>query len=131
MIRITPEHITKLQPNEIFVFGSNYAGRHGRGAAVMAVKFGARYGLGEGLSGQSYGIPTKNERIQTLSLPRIHGHVQNFLQFAKSHPELVFLVTPIGCGLAGYHPRDIAPMFYPALEMENVFLPKVFHEVFL
>lgn len=124
----TPDFITNLPPNEVFVFGSNYRGRHGKGAAVFAVeKFGALEGVGEGLAGQSYGIPTKDQHMQILSLERIKLHVEKFLKFAAENPNLTFWVTPIGCGLSRYVPADIAPMFlgYGA----NVRLPGSFHDV--
>lgn len=110
---------------KIFVFGSNLAGRHGAGAALFArKKCGAIYGQGEGLQGQSYGIPTKDENIQTLSLTEIAFHVDRFKKFATEHPEFEFEITPIGCGLAGYKPRDIAPMFLGA--PNNCILPDEF-----
>lgn len=96
----------------IFVFGSNLAGRHGKGAALFAKeRHGAIYGQGEGLQGRSYGIPTKDENIRTLQLPRIAVAVDKFKAFAAEHPEMTFQVTPIGCGLAGYKPKQIAPLF--------------------
>ncbi|GAB3762224.1 hypothetical protein GCM10028796_13590 [Ramlibacter monticola] len=101
--------------NEIFVFGSNLAGRHGKGAALHAAKFhGAIYGQGIGLQGRSYGIPTKDQQIQTLPLPAIQRYVNEFLAFAQEHPQLTFNVTRIGCGLAGYTDHQIAPMFKDA-----------------
>jgi hypothetical protein len=97
---------------DIFVFGSNLAGIHGAGAARFAVmKHGAIYGQGIGLQGQSYGIPTKDERIQTMSIDEISRHVDAFKDFAKSHQDLTFYVTPIGCGLAGYRRDQIRPLF--------------------
>jgi hypothetical protein len=100
---------------EIFVFGSNLAGRHGKGAALTAVKFyGAVYGKGIGIQGFSYAIPTKDERLFPLPLPDIRRYVRNFLQYAREHPELSFRVTRIGCGLAGYDDKDIKPMFSEA-----------------
>lgn len=102
--------------SKIFVFGSNLAGRHGKGAALFARQNkGAIYGQGIGLQGQSYAIPTKDERIRTLPLHQIEEHVNVFLQFARDNPHLEFEVTEIGCGLAGYSPKQIAPMFmgYP------------------
>jgi hypothetical protein len=112
---------------EIFVFGSNRRGAHGRGAALAARQLhGAIYGQGEGLQGQSYAIPTKDERIQTLPLEEIEKHVAIFRGFAFEHPELTFRVTPIGCGLAGYAPSQIAPMF--KCPPDNVILPDVFVE---
>ena len=96
----------------IFVFGSNLAGIHGAGAARFAVKHhGAIYGQGIGYQGNSYGIPTKDRRIQTLPLSEIKKHVDTFIQFAKDNYEMVFEVTRIGCGLAGYTDHQIAPMF--------------------
>lgn len=100
---------------EIFVFGSNQAGRHGAGAALHALKYhGAIYGLGEGVQGNSYALPTKDYNIQTLPLESIKRHVDTFLACAKQHPDIVFLVTQVGCGLAGQKPQDIAPMFSSA-----------------
>lgn len=94
------------------MFGSNLAGRHGAGAALAALeKFGAKYGQGEGLQGRSYAVPTKDAKIRTLPLPVIKLHVDKFLDFARSRPDLSFFVTRIGCGLAGYIDIDIAPMF--------------------
>ncbi len=124
----TPENITVLLAHEIFVFGSNEAGRHGRGAALDAArKFGARRGCGDGLQGQSYGISTKDRDLRTLSLYQIEVKVLRFLRFAAAHSEFRFLVTPIGCGLAGYKPRDIAPMFKG--HSPNVSLPASFEAV--
>jgi len=97
---------------QIFVFGSNLAGIHGAGAAKYAVlNHGAIYRQGIGLQGDSYGIPTKDHNIRTLPLKDIHVYVNDFKQFATQHPELTFNVTRIGCGLAGYQDKDIAPMF--------------------
>ena len=96
----------------IFVFGSNLAGRHGKGAALHARKnHGAIYGKGEGIQGRSYAIPTKDHNLDTLSLIRIKPYIDTFKEFAKQHPEMTFNVTRIGCGLAGYTDNDIAPMF--------------------
>lgn len=118
--------ITKLEPNEIFVFGSNLAGRHGAGAALTAYrKFGAKMGQGSGLMGQSYGIPTKDENLKTLPLYRIERNILVFLWFAFRHPELRFLVTEIGCGLAGYKPSEIGPLFGKETP-DNVILPESF-----
>jgi hypothetical protein len=96
----------------IFVFGSNTAGRHGKGAALHArTHCGAVYGQGEGLQGQSYAIPTKDDRLNVLPLPVIRKYVETFLAFARAHPDLEFQVTRIGCGLAGYQESQIAPLF--------------------
>ena len=120
--RITPEHIASLGQNEIFVFGSNLAGAHGGGAARIAVeRFGAIMGQGVGLQGQSYAIPTMQGGVNTI-LP----YVEEFIAFAKQHPELTFLVTRIGCGIAGFTPDQIAPLFAGAVNVENIHLPKDF-----
>ncbi len=117
--RTTPEFITSLEPNEIFVFGSNLKGMHGGGAAYIAYrKFGAIMGQGVGLQGQSYAIPTMQGGVET-----IRPYVDEFIEFAKQHPELTFLVTRIGCGIAGFTDEEIAPLFEAAHEVENVVLP--------
>lgn len=101
--------------NSIFVFGSNLAGVHGAGAAKTAHKeHGANWGIGIGRSGNSYAIPTKNYRIQTLDMGTIELYVQKFLDYARNHDQETFKVTRIGCGLAGLNDRDIAPLFYKA-----------------
>jgi hypothetical protein len=108
--------------SDIFVFGSNLAGIHGAGAALYAViHHGAIYGQGIGLQGNSYALPTKDKRIKTLPLKDIKVFVSDFLNFAKSHPEMTFNVTRIGCGLAGYTDADISPMFKGA--PQNCVLP--------
>ena len=118
--RTTPEFITELQPNEIFVFGSNLKGMHGGGAAYIAYrKFGAIMGQGVGLQGQSYGIPTMQGGVET-----IRPYVDEFIAFAKEHPELTFLVTRIGCGIAGFTDEEIAPLFEKAHDVENIVLPE-------
>ena len=97
---------------EIFVFGSNEAGRHGKGAALHARKhYGAKYGVGLGRTGDAWAIPTKDGQLRTLPLERIEQYVREFLVYAEQHPELMFKVTAIGTGLAGYRHEDIAPMF--------------------
>jgi hypothetical protein len=104
-----------MAAREIFVFGSNEAGRHGKGAALHARKHcGAEYGVGVGRSGDAYAIPTKDGKLKTLPLPRIHQYVGEFLSYAAEHPELTFKVTALGTGLAGYRHEDIAPMFVHA-----------------
>ena len=108
---------------QIFVFGSNLAGRHGKGAALTAKQeHGAKYGQGYGLQGCSYGIPTKGLDLQILSLKEINMYVSSFLEFARKHPEMQFNVTRIGCGLAGYKDEQIAPMFKGA--SDNCVLPE-------
>ena len=117
--RTTSERITELQLNEIFVFGSNLAGMHGGGAAYIAYrKFGAIMGQGVGLQGQSYAIPTMQGGVET-----IRPYVDEFITFAKEHPDLTFLVTRIGCGIAGFTDDDIAPLFEKAHGVENIVLP--------
>lgn len=112
----------------IFVFGSNLAGRHGRGAASWALRHrGAVYGQGEGRQGDAYAIPTKNQYIVTLPLGAIADGVNRFLDYAVAHPDLTFELTPIGCGLAGYSPHQIAPMFLGA--PPNVLIPPAFAAV--
>ena len=107
----------------IFVFGSNLAGRHGKGAAVMALRcYGAVYGVGVGRTGNAYAIPTKDERLRTLPLSAIAAHVSHFIEYATLNPDLHFHVTRIGCGLAGYTDEQIAPMFRGA--PENCQLPE-------
>lgn len=95
--------ITQLRPNQIFVFGSNLAGRHGKGAALYARQhFGAKYGVGVGPTGQCYAIPTKDKDLRVLPLIVIKQHIADFIDYAEAHPELEFILTPVGTGLAGY-----------------------------
>ena len=124
-MRIASNHIVTLQSNEIFVFGSNLAGQHGGGAARLAYqKFGAVWGQGVGLQGQSYGIPTMQGSVETIK-----PYVDEFIEFAKQHPSKTFLVTEIGCGIAGFTVAEIAPLFEQAKEVENIYLPQRFWEV--
>ena len=119
--------ITKLNPGEIFVFGSNLAGVHGAGAAKTAYRrFGATWGQGEWLSGQSYALPTKDRFIATLPIEKIKKHVDRFIKVTSTREDLTFLVTEVGCGLAGYKPEQIAPLFYQARALQNVKLPTNF-----
>lgn len=123
--RVTPSWIDDLQENQVFVFGSNLAGMHGGGAARVArLRFGAVMGNGVGMQGRSYAIPTMQGGTET-----IRPYVNAFIAYAKEHPELTFLVTPIGCGIAGFEPEDIAPLFEEASNVENIWLPKSFWEV--
>jgi hypothetical protein len=111
------------QPHMVFVFGSNRAGRHGAGAAKAALdKYGAVYGIGEGLRGRSYALPTKDENIRTLPLTEVVAHVETFLEFARHHSGIGFAVTRIGCGLAGFTDTQIAPLFKNA--PSNCYLPE-------
>ena len=125
MSRITPTKITELEEGEIFVFGSNFAGMHAGGAARTAIdNFGAIWGQGVGIQGQSYAIPTMQGGVDT-----IRPYVDEFIAFAKHHSELRFYVTPIGCGIAGFTPTEIAPLFKDAVMVENIYLPKSFLSV--
>ncbi len=122
--RIASNRIATLGENEIFVFGSNIQGSHGGGAAWYAYKtFGAEWGVGEGLTGRTYALPTM-EGVSSLK----HA-VEHFIACVKQHPELTFLVTAVGCGIAGYTPQEVAPLFKDALALENVYLPQVFVDV--
>ena len=124
--RITPSQVNILADGEIFVFGSNFQGRHMGGAARVAQeKYGAVWGIGEGLQGQSYAIPTM-EGLENLA-----PAVQRFTSFAKQHQELKFFVTAIGCGIAGYQAEEIAPMFLDAAYLPNVFLPLSFWKIIM
>lgn len=124
-IRISPARIDRLQKNEVFVFGSNQFGHHQGGAAAAAMKkFGAVWGVGDGLQGQSYAISTMEGLIETAK------NVNRFIRFAAEHQELKFFVTPIGCGIAGYNPLQIAPLFAKALALPNVYLPGIFWEYY-
>lgn len=124
---ITPENITELNSNEIFVFGSNLGGKHGKGAAKTALTWGAKWGQAKGLQGRTYGIPTKSYNVsRVLSISEIKPFVDEFILFAKENPNLIFLVTELGCGLSGYKPKDIAPLFKDAIGVKNIYLPKRF-----
>ena len=123
--RTTPEFITSLKDNEVFVFGSNLSGSHGGGAALLAYRrFGAIWGQGVGLQGQSYGIPTMHGGIDVIK-----PYVNQFITFAVQHKELFFLVTKIGCGIAGFTVEEIAPLFKDAMHVENIALPQDFWRV--
>ena len=120
----TPERISELKENEIFVFGSNLAGAHGGGAARLAYnRFGAVWGEGVGLHGQTYAIPTMQGGVDTIK-----PYVDAFIRFAKEHPERMFLVTRIGCGIAGFRDEEIAPLFADSIDVENIILPMEFVE---
>jgi hypothetical protein len=126
-MRTTPENIKKLEQGFIFVFGSNLSGRHGKGAAKTALGWGAKWGQAAGLQGRTYGIPTKDASIRrTLRIDEIKPFVDDFIDFAKDNPQLTFLVTEIGCGLAGYKTKDIAPLFLSTLHISNIHLPEKF-----
>ena len=123
--RITPDNITSLGPKEIFVFGSNKEGRHDGGAARFATdNFGAIYGQGQGLQGQSYAIDSMS------GLDVLRTEVEAFIAFAKLHPDLTFLVTPIGCGIAGHTPEEVAPLFESGRFLNNIHFPRSFWDSF-
>lgn len=119
--RVASDRIEELGEREIFVFGSNKQGMHGGGAAWVAhKKFGAEWGVGEGLTGRTYALPTMEGAASMKKA------VEQFTNCARRHPELTFLVTAIGCGIAGYTPREVAPLFRAAAGLENVYLPEMF-----
>ena len=122
-IGITPEIISTLENNDVFVFGSNPAGRHGGGAARTAMKWGAVMGQGVGLQGQTYAIPTMFNTTE-----EIRPYVTEFITFAKNHPEYRFLVTKIGCGIAGFTVTEMAELFRPVINghIQNIYLPNEF-----
>lgn len=120
----TPEKISELNENEVFVFGSNLAGAHGGGAARLAYnRFGAVWGQGVGLQGHSYAIPTMQGGVETIK-----PYVDEFVRFARENTHLTFLVTKIGCGIAGFHEEEIAPLFRDAVDVKNIILPREFVE---
>lgn len=126
---ITPNYIKELKENEIFVFGSNRQGRHGKGAALTArLKFGAIYGQSTGLQGQSYAIITKELRkdYQPVSLQEVKEGVDTFIQFAKDNQDLTFYVVELGCNLAYFTVEQIAPLFKKVVMLKNVYLPERF-----
>lgn len=120
---ISSKWINSLAENEIFVFGSNLAGFHGGGAAELAMEWGAVWGQGVGLQGKTYAIPTMFKTAEEMK-----PYIDEFLTFAKEHKELKFLVTELGCGIAGFEPKDVAPFFKAVAEenIENVWLPERF-----
>ena len=116
-----------LRDSEVFVFGSNLNGWHGGGAARAALlHFGAEWGKGEGPQGRSYAIPTMQGGVETIA-----PYVERFIRYAQRHPERIFLVTPIGCGIAGFSPEEMAPLFREAVDVENIYLPQVFWDCLL
>ena len=126
-MRFTPDNIKELAPDEIFVFGSNLAGHHSGGAARVALdRFGAQWGVGEGIQVQSYAIPTMQGGVETIK-----PYVDRFLDLAYEWDQNTFLVTRIGCGIAGFTPEQIAPLFDRALDMYNVVLPRDFYDILI
>lgn len=132
-MKVTPQMITNLAPNEIFVFGSNLQGMHAGGAARCAMKFGAEWGNGVGIQGNTYAIPTLTfpggMEEHMLPVSEIGKYVNEFILYAAQHPEKHFYVTPIGCGIAGFTPAQIAPLFKKALKLDNVSLPEDFLKI--
>ncbi|MCR4658701.1 MAG: hypothetical protein K5650_00190 [Bacteroidales bacterium] len=122
--RVASDNVRKLADSEVFVFGSNVQGMHGGGAAWFAHKnFGAEWGVGEGLTGRTYALPTMEGEAA------LKKAVERFTSCAEQHPELTFLVTAVGCGIAGYTPQEVAPLFKEASTLANVYLPQVFWDV--
>ena len=128
-MRFTQENIETLEAGEIFIFGSNLSGRHGAGAAKKALEFGAVMGKGVGFKGRTYAIPTKDENIRTIPIEAIEPYVKQFIDYASKNQHLTFLVSKIGCGLTGYSPEDIAPLFEDALLYPNIVLPEEFFNI--
>lgn len=123
--RVSPQWITTLADDEVFVFGSNLEGLHGGGAALLAYeRFGAIWGQGTGLQGKSYGIPTMHGGVDVVA-----PYVDDFIAFAREHRELKFLVTEIGCGIAGFTVEEMAPLFKDAIDEENIYLPQRFIKI--
>lgn len=122
-LKYTPAMINELAENEVFVFGSNIEGMHYGGAAWTAQKWGAVIGQGVGMQGQTYAIPTMDGSVDIIK-----PYVDDFIEYAKNNSQYMFLVTRIGCGIAGYKVSDIAPLFRKAIEVENIVLPKDFVE---
>ena len=122
---IASDRIDILENKEIFLFGINLAGHHGGGAARAAnIKFGAEWGVGVGLTGRSYAIPTMQGGVETIK-----PYVDEFIRFAQANPELKFLVTRIGCGIAGFRDEEIAPLFDKAMQVPNIYLPETFFKI--
>ena len=124
-IEFTPDLIKSLNENEIFVFGSNLKGSHIGGAARVAHDFfGAEWGVGVGLTGQTYAIPTMQGGVETIA-----PYVDDFIEFAREHSEMKFFVTRIGCGIAGFRDEEMAPLFRNALGEPNIVLPRSFYNI--
>lgn len=124
-MKYTPENITSLEEDDIFVFGSNLAGMHAGGAARVAYeRFGAIWGQGVGIQGQSYAIPTMQGGVDTIK-----PYVDDFIKLAREWDQNTFYVTRIGCGIAGFTDEEIAPLFADALELYNVRLPESFVKI--
>lgn len=127
---ITPENINELQSNEIFVFGSNLAGEHGGGAARFAYKkFGAIWGQGVGLQGSSYALPTLDRERQKIGIRELEQHVETLYAILVDNQRTNFLITKVGCGIAGFTIAEIAPLFKPFMSLSNCSLPIEFIEL--
>ena len=128
---------TVLPSNTVVVFGSNTEGWHGAGLAKTCKEiYGAIQYIGEGRQGQCYAIPTKERdeskpkpALKTMPLDKIYNHIRTFVKYAQEHPEITYLVSPIGCGYAGYKPKQIAPLFASATDIECIRLPKEFNVI--
>jgi len=130
MSRRVTGYVKRIKDNEVFVFGSNLAGIHGKGAARQALNWGAVMGVAEGMSGATYAIPTKDKIVRkSLSLGAIKAGVERFIKHASENESKLFLVTEIGCGLAKFNPEDIAPLFSDTAGLDNVKLPKRFWDI--
>ena len=125
VIEFTPDYISELKDGEIFVFGSNLAGQHGGGAARLAYnQFGAEWGVGVGLTGQSYAISTMHGGVDAIA-----PYVDDFIEFARQNSDMKFYVTRIGCGIAGFRDEEMAPLFRDALNVSNIVLPESFYNI--
>lgn len=127
--KVSKKWINNLKDNEIFVFGSNTSGRHGLGGAKTAMKFGAIYGKGNGIQGNTYGIPTKDGKLRILSVIKIKQYIDEFIKYVRNNKNKQFLVTKIGCGLSRYKESDIAPLFKELINDTNVSLPLDFIKI--
>lgn len=141
--RFTPERIEDLHPSEVFVFGSNMNGNHVGGAANLAFqRFGAVWGVGEGLRGNSYALPTLDRNMRRVSLRSLAWAFKNFFREVDANPGMVFLLTKVGCGIAGYAAADVAGVFWGAVAEhydhrwttcvgslpENLVIPEMFYD---
>lgn len=130
--RVAEQIVTTLKEDEIFVFGSNLMGAHGGGAAFFAQKhFGAKTGVAVGHTGDCYALPTLSKTYEKLELEYIQSQVNDLIKHAFIRPRKTYVVTEIGCGIAGFSPEDIAPMFKNAIGVENIKLPERFWTILL
>lgn len=132
-MKFTPEKISELAPNEIFIFGSNENGEHLGGAARIAYeKFGAKWGQSSGISGQSYGIPTLDRDMAQVEPELIYIHLVDLIEYVQKHPKNTFYLTKIGCGIAGWSADEIKDIFWEAMGEnplpENLYIPKEFNK---